>query len=154
MKALQARKLPAKTRGRAIVNHHNGAGNGSNGKAKSNHKGETALGQNEQLEQERREVTMELERLRAELQETPESTGDEVDLSVYDREKTLSLIANYARRLEGIEYALRAAQKGAYGICERCGKPIDPERLKIFPEATLCVQCKNEKEKLAKRGIY
>ena len=154
MKAPQARKLTARTRTRAISGQRQVARNGSNGKAKSDHKGETTLNQNEKLNQERHEVTLELDRLRAELQETPESTGDEVDLSVYDREKTLSLIANYSRRLEEIDYALRAAQKGAYGICERCGQPIDPERLKIFPETTLCVRCKNEKEKLAKRGIF
>lgn len=109
--------------------------------------------QREKLMQEREEASVELERLRAELQEAPESTGDEVDLGVYDREKTLGLIATYERRLEEIDYALRATQKGTYGICERCGKPIDPARLKIYPEATLCVKCKNEIEQRAKRGL-
>jgi RNA polymerase-binding transcription factor DksA len=33
-------------------------------------------------------------------------------------------------RLDEIDYALRAAQKGKYGICERCGREIDPARLK------------------------
>lgn len=78
-------------------------------------------------------------------------TGDEVDLNVYEREKTLGLVSAYVRRLKEIDAALRAAEKGQYGICERCGRPIDPERLKIFPEARLCVSCKNEVEKEARR---
>jgi DnaK suppressor protein len=39
-----------------------------------------------------------------------------------------------------------------YGICERCGKPIDPARLATLPETTLCVKCKNELEKAARRA--
>src|SRR5919204_6085873 len=111
-----------------------------------------ALSEREKLEQERALALAELERLRAELQESPEPTGDEVDLNVYEREKTLGLVATYERRLEEIERARRAAEKGAYGICVRCGKPIDPERLRIFPEATMDVNCKNEVERLARRA--
>ena len=111
------------------------------------------MSRREQLEQERLHLSAELARLRAELQEAPGATGDEIDLSVYEREKTLGLVSAYEHRLEEIAYALRAAEKGAYGICERCGKPIDPARLEIFPEATLCVSCKNDVERLAKRGL-
>ncbi len=165
MKTMQARKLPTRAAERKGSGNGNGAGSDARSKAPGNgadtetrgklklEKGGAALSQREQLEQERDETNAELTRLRAELQQAPEPTGDEVDLSVYDREKTLSLIANYERRLKEIDYALEVAQKGAYGICERCGKPIDPARLKIFPEATLCVACKNEKEKRAKRGL-
>jgi RNA polymerase-binding transcription factor DksA len=28
-----------------------------------------------------------------------------------------------------------------YGRCERCGSPIDPERLEILPATTLCADC-------------
>jgi DnaK suppressor protein len=107
----------------------------------------------EKLLKEREQVEADLARLRAELQEAPEATGDEVDLSVYDREKTLALVAAYERRLEELDDAIRAAEKGEYGICERCGKEIDRERLKIFPETRLCVNCKNEMERAAKRRL-
>lgn len=115
-------------------------------------KPEPELSQKAQLEQERAQVRSELERLRAELLEAPDLTGDEVDLNVYEREKTLGLVSAYARRLEEIEAAQRAAERGEYGICERCGSPIDPERLKIFPETRMCVKCKNEVERLARRN--
>jgi DnaK suppressor protein len=130
--------------------------------ARTNHKtpnGKSAtavqpvLNQQEQLKRERAQVEEELVALRLELQEAPEMTGDEVDLNVYEREKTLGLVATYERRLEEIDAAQHAAKVGKYGICERCGKTIDPERLKIFPETRLCVSCKNEVEREARRML-
>jgi RNA polymerase-binding transcription factor DksA len=35
--------------------------------------------------------------------------------------------------------ALDKMEKGEYGICEVCGEPIDKARLKVYPEATTCV---------------
>jgi DnaK suppressor protein len=72
-------------------------------------------------------------------------------LNVYEREKTLGLVAAYERRLEEIDLTLKVAAQGKYGICERCGNPIDPERLKIFPETRLCVNCKNIVEQEQRR---
>lgn len=128
------------------------AANGTNGKRGTTTPARPVLDQKEQLEKERAQVASELVILRAELQQAPEMTGDEVDLNVYERERTLGLVAAYERRLEEINAALQAAQKGKYGICERCGKTIDPERLKIFPEARLCVSCKNEVEREQRRA--
>lgn len=104
------------------------------------------------LEKEREQTTVELERLREYLKAEPEPTGDEVDLDVYEREKNLALMRRLEQKLEEIEYALQIVKKGKYGICERCGKPIDPARLKALPETTLCVKCKNELEKAARRA--
>ena len=104
-----------------------------------------------QLQHERALVENELATLRAELLEAPEMTGDEVDLNVYEREKTLGLVTAFEHRLEEIDAALRAAAEGNYGKCQRCGTAIDPERLKIFPETRLCVKCKSEAEKEARR---
>src|SRR5581483_8181643 len=137
--AAPARKLAAPKRAARTVELARPSGNGKlDAKA--------ALSQ-----KERAQVESELMMLRAELQEAPEMTGDEVDLNVYEREKTLGLVTAYERRLEELDAALKAAQRGQYGICERCGNPIDPERLKIFPETRLCVNCKNEVEKEQRR---
>ena len=32
--------------------------------------------------------------------------------------------------------------RGKYGICEKCGKEIGEERLKVIPETKICGQCK------------
>lgn len=122
----------------------------SNGKL-ADVKAKPLLNQKEMLQQERAQVEGELARLRAEMQEAPDMTGDEVDLNVYEREKTLGLVATYERRLEEIDATLKVAAQGKYGICERCGKAIDPERLSIFPETRLCVSCKNIVEQEQRR---
>jgi DnaK suppressor protein len=33
-------------------------------------------------------------------------------------------------------------EAGTYGICERCGRPIAPERLEALPWAVLGIDCK------------
>jgi RNA polymerase-binding transcription factor DksA len=38
-----------------------------------------------------------------------------------------------------VDKALDKMEKGEYGICEVCGKPIDKARLEVYPEATTCV---------------
>ena len=44
-------------------------------------------------------------------------------------------------RLQNIHLALKKIKKGKYGICEKCGEEIEVERLKISPEARLCLKC-------------
>lgn len=51
------------------------------------------------------------------------------------------------RKLIQIRKALTRTNIGKYGTCEKCGKMIDTDRLMVFPEATVCIQCKKEKEK-------
>lgn len=38
-----------------------------------------------------------------------------------------------------VRKALAALKIGRYGTCEVCGKPIDPARLRVYPEATTCL---------------
>jgi DnaK suppressor protein len=46
-------------------------------------------------------------------------------------------------RLQNINLALEKVKHHPekYGICENCGKKIELERLKISPEARLCLKC-------------
>ena len=46
-----------------------------------------------------------------------------------------------------VQEALARQAAGTYGICENCGRRIDPERLKARPEATLCIDCQRERER-------
>jgi RNA polymerase-binding transcription factor DksA len=43
--------------------------------------------------------------------------------------------------------ALSRLKIGKYGICESCGNMIDTDRLVIYPEATVCVNCQKKKKK-------
>jgi len=37
--------------------------------------------------------------------------------------------------------ALAKLDEGTYGICDACGEPIAPGRLKVAPESVLCIAC-------------
>ena len=45
-------------------------------------------------------------------------------------------------KLRDINLALEKIKKEKYGICEKCGKEIEIERLKAIPEAKFCLKCK------------
>jgi RNA polymerase-binding transcription factor DksA len=47
-----------------------------------------------------------------------------------------------------IREAQRRRAEGKYGICENCGRPIPKERLEARPEATLCIDCQKERERV------
>lgn len=66
---------------------------------------------------------------------------------VYEVEKNISLKADVKRRIDLIEDALTKIQKGSYGVCVSCKKPIDVERLKAIPYTPFCIECENEYEK-------
>lgn len=78
---------------------------------------------------------------------------DEGDPDVVEREKSAALLSTLEASLASVEDALRAIERGTYGVCERCGKPIPPERLEVKPDATMCVNCQTEVERLQRRGL-
>jgi DnaK suppressor protein len=51
------------------------------------------------------------------------------------------------RRIVQLKKALARVKIGKYGICENCGKMINTDRLMVYPEATLCVECEKRREK-------
>jgi len=61
--------------------------------------------------------------------------------------KTKALENQINRKLIQIRKALTRIKIGKYGICERCGKMIDTDRLMIMPETTICVKCEKKKER-------
>ena len=102
------------------------------------------------LEKERAETLAELNRLREYLMSGEvDADAEEADPDLYEREKTLALIRTLENKLESIEQAFRLAEKGTYGMCERCGEKIDPARLEALPHTTLCVKCKSQMERVA-----
>jgi len=50
-----------------------------------------------------------------------------------------------AAALADVDRALAKLDEGSYGICDRCGQPITPERLEAMPSATLCVTCRSRR---------
>jgi RNA polymerase-binding protein DksA len=64
----------------------------------------------------------------------------------FEQTKDLALRQNLERLLERVEDALVQFEAGTYGLCEQCGKEIDPARLKALPYATLCLSCQQRRE--------
>ena len=106
----------------------------------------------ERLLQEQSRLQDELGRLRELMQAEVDIEPDEGDAEIFEREKNAALIAVLESKLQDVMTALRSIEKGSYGICNRCGKPIEPGRLEIKPDATLCVKCQEEVERLSRRG--
>ena len=59
----------------------------------------------------------------------------------FERSQVQALIDQAERRLAELDRARADVGSGRYGVCEACGRPIDPERLEVRPSATRCVEC-------------
>lgn len=74
------------------------------------------------------------------------SIEEDVDEQVghFDTEVKVSFVN---KQLVQLRKALTRIKIGKYGICEKCGKMIDTDRLAIKPETTFCIDCAKEQEK-------
>lgn len=104
------------------------------------------------LLEEQRQVSEELTHLREFMQAEVDVEPDEGDTEIFEREKNAALIAVLERRLHDIETALKSIEKGEYGTCSRCGNSIEIERLEVKPDATMCLNCQREVERLGRRN--
>jgi RNA polymerase-binding transcription factor len=109
------------------------------------------------LEEERAQ----LQRQAAEIEEssfgTPQSelTGEvsfdeeyaDAGTATFERERDLSLTNNIRDLTEKVDRALERIDQGTYGLCERCGKPIEKARIKALPHAALCLKDKQAEER-------
>ena len=66
-----------------------------------------------------------------------------------ERDAALSLIRTLLDRRTQAEHAMQRLEDGTYGYCEGCTLPIPVERLTVFPSATACVKCKQNRERRA-----
>ncbi len=113
--------------------------------------------QREQLEREFKRLTEELEQLQASASSSEErregspfGKREEEATETLELEKRLTMENRIRQELAGIEHALDKFEKGTYGTCDNCGKPIAPERIEALPQASLCMDCKALLSKNAK----
>lgn len=116
------------------------------------HSQDQVAAEKSRLLQEQEELQNELNHLRELMQAEVDVDPDEGDGEIFEREKNAALIAVLEAKLQDVQAALRSIEKGNYGICMRCGQPIEPGRLEVKPDATLCVKCQEEVERLSRRG--
>ena len=79
----------------------------------------------------------------AALEADDDGVKDSVDLSVQDlnKEMALRLGEKSSQAVADIDQALLRIKEGTYGICARCGKPIDERRLEAIPTARYDAAC-------------
>jgi DnaK suppressor protein len=72
------------------------------------------------------------------------SSDDETDAAAEATtlEDTRVLEESLEGQLRDVESALERMEKGTYGICKYCAKPIDEKRLRARPESSSCIECK------------
>lgn len=70
---------------------------------------------------------------------------DENAIEVSDYESRLSVEHDLENELKNIEGALKKTSENTYGVCSVCGEKINPRRLEVMPEATLCVKCSGKR---------
>jgi DnaK suppressor protein len=76
---------------------------------------------------------------------TDVATDDEHDPEgqtiAFERAQATAQMEAERARLANIDAALARLRDGSYGICERCGEPIAPERLEAMPAVRTCIAC-------------
>lgn len=74
--------------------------------------------------------------------------GDEADIATRSVEKEMlfELTDSEKQTLDMIEASLRKIEKGVFGRCESCQKPISKLRIEVMPWARYCINCQAEQE--------
>ena len=72
----------------------------------------------------------------------PQASAEEAADEVEEYENRISVEHTLELQLKAVNTALESIKKGAYGKCEKCEVTISEDRLKAFPEAILCQECK------------
>ena len=102
----------------------------------------------ERLLAEREELTSQLETIEEAVFSASQTdlTGEADDESAdagtatFERERDLSIENNVRDLMGKIDRALAHMDEGTYGICSRCGKPIEKARLRALPYVDLCLK--------------
>jgi len=95
-----------------------------------------ALGRRRALERE----------LASAVEAAAEGTADdehdpEGSTTAFERAQVAAVLEQVRARVEALDDALARVADPGFGTCERCGRPIAPERLAARPWATTCVVC-------------
>ena len=106
------------------------------------------------LETQRESILENATRVRkGELELDQDDFPDEMDMAL--AESSLSFAGRIRERerklLSKIGEALERIDQGDYGDCTSCGEEIGIKRLLARPVARLCIECKDERERLERQ---
>lgn len=102
------------------------------------------------LEGLREELDTALANERADLERVPDEPSDrggqhpaDAGTDLYLREWSLVAQRSLERELAAVDDALGRIEHGTYGVCIECGRPIEPERLAVRPQAIRRAECEH-----------
>lgn len=102
------------------------------------------------LKRRRADVAARVDSLRRELDAVQRLRSQNSDDDEHDPEgattsqlwsQAAGLLEASLRELHELDAAMRRFEAGSYGMCVRCGQPINPARIEARPDATLCIDC-------------
>jgi len=95
------------------------------------------------LLEQRRQANADLQNDRATALEGDDGVEDSGEMSELDlnRSTALALASRQSQLITDIDDALDRIADGTYGLCLRCSKPLDEERLKAMPTAKYDAEC-------------
>jgi RNA polymerase-binding transcription factor DksA len=96
------------------------------------------------LQREQDDATSETGGELSSVDQHPGDSGTET----FEMEKNVSLMEQVEDELQEIDLAVQRLERGTYGRCQACGRPIGDERLEAMPAARFCIedQAKAERE--------
>ncbi len=93
------------------------------------------------LEHRLRELTGHVAEIDSELRSQLAADWEEQATQLEGQDALEGLEKSKLLEIKRIRAALQRIAEGEYGICVRCGEPIDPKRLKALPTALTCIAC-------------
>jgi DnaK suppressor protein len=111
------------------------------------------------LEEERTRLQGIREGIQREQDEGTSDTGGELSsfdqhpgdsgTETFEMEKNVSLLEQVDDELAEIEAAVQRLDRGTYGTCQACGRPIGDARLEAMPAARFCIEDQAKAERRA-----
>ena len=92
----------------------------------------------------RREIDARLTRVRESASDPETAKEGETDETCDVDVQVLEMSTSTLRRIEA---AIERLDRGAYGQCKQCGRPISVTRLNAMPFAARCRGCEHERER-------
>ena len=65
----------------------------------------------------------------------------------YDKESLLQQQDSDRNQLLQVQEALRRMDRGEFGKCIECGRPLDPKRLEAVPWTGYCLECQERRDR-------
>jgi DnaK suppressor protein len=93
------------------------------------------------LQHELRGLQGQIAALEAATAEQPDYGLGKGDPAITRWELDQAMLERLKKRAASLERSIEQIDRGTYGTCKQCGKPIDPDRLAVLPGAEFCIRC-------------